>query len=75
MLLSSHSGWTADKQKPAGLQAEAAEHLWGPYIISGGWWKRLLHREYYFAAIHSGDLQWVYFDQVRKRWFLQGKVE
>lgn len=51
------------------------DRLSGPYIFSGGWWVRELHREYYFAETRRGDLLWVYYDRVRRRWFLQGQVE
>ena len=51
------------------------ERLSGPYILSGGWWNREIHREYYFAETRSGDILWVYYDRVRRRWFLQGRVE
>ena len=64
-----------DKQQFPALQSGLIENVFGPYIISGGWWKRLVHREYYYAKTQPGDLQWLYFDQVRKKWFLQGRVE
>ena len=51
------------------------DKLTGPYIFSGGWWNREIHREYYFAETRRGDLLWLYFDRVRRRWFLQGWVE
>jgi protein ImuB len=53
----------------------AVERLSGPYVISGGWWNREIHREYYFAETRRGDLLWVYYDRLRRRWFLQGWVE
>lgn len=49
--------------------------LCGPYILSGGWWIREIHREYYFVETQRGDLLWVYYDKRRRRWFLQGWVE
>lgn len=51
------------------------DKLTGPYIFSGGWWNREIHREYYFAETRRGDLLWLYYDRVRRRWFLQGSVE
>lgn len=51
------------------------EKVSGPYVFSGGWWNREIHREYYFAETRRGDLLWVYYDRVRRRWFLQGTVE
>jgi protein ImuB len=47
----------------------------GPYIIAGGWWRQSVHREYYFAETNRGTLLWIYYDNVRQRWFLQGRVE
>lgn len=47
----------------------------GPHIIAGGWWNRQIHRDYYYLENRSGDLLWVYYDQVRNRWALQGRVE
>jgi protein ImuB len=47
----------------------------GPYVVSGGWWTRPLHREYYFLTTQRGDVLWVYYDRRRRRWFLQGQVE
>ena len=53
----------------------AVERLSGPYIFSGGWWNREIRREYYFAETRRGDLLWIYYDRLRRRWFLQGWVE
>ncbi len=47
----------------------------GPYVISGGWWRQSIHREYHFALLQTGDLLWIYHDRLRNRWFLQGSVE
>jgi protein ImuB len=51
------------------------DRLTGPYIFSGGWWHREIQREYYYAETRRGDLLWLYYDRVRRRWFLQGSVE
>lgn len=48
--------------------------LHGPYPLSGGWWRAEVARDYYYAQMHSGALLWIYFDRVRRRWFLQGSV-
>jgi protein ImuB len=47
----------------------------GPFVVSGGWWKRPVHREYHFAETQRGELLWVYYDRPRRRWYLQGRVE
>ena len=36
---------------------------------------REIQREYYYAETRNGDLLWLYYDRVRRRWFLQGSVE
>jgi len=51
------------------------DKLTGPYVLSGGWWNREIQRDYYFAETRRGDLLWLYYDRVRRRWFLQGAVE
>jgi protein ImuB len=51
------------------------DKLTGPYLFAGGWWNREIQREYYFAETRGGDLLWLYYDRVRRRWFLQGAVE
>lgn len=63
-------GWFAHGLGPGPVQA-----LFGPYLVSGGWWHRPQHREYYFAETRWGDVLWIYFDRPRRRWFLHGKVE
>jgi protein ImuB len=47
----------------------------GPYVISGGWWNRSVHREYHYTETRNGELLWVYYDRPRRRWYLQGRVE
>ena len=49
--------------------------LAGPYLVSGGWWRSAVHREYYFARMRDGDMLWVYYDRRRRRWRWQGQVE
>jgi protein ImuB len=51
------------------------DHMTGPYIVSGGWWNREVHREYHYARTEDGEILWVYYDRQRRRWFLTGKVE
>ena len=51
------------------------EDLAGPYLVSGGWWRSAVHREYYFARMRDGDMLWIYYDQPRRRWCWQGQVE
>lgn len=58
-------------ERPGG----AAGRLVGPYVVSGGWWMKEVHREYYFAETPRGELLWIYFDRRRQRWFAHGRVE
>ncbi len=51
------------------------DKLIGPYVYSGGWWNREIQRDYYFAETRRGYLLWLYYDRVRRRWFLQGPIE
>ncbi|MCX4240125.1 DNA polymerase Y subunit UmuC family protein [Paraliomyxa miuraensis] len=46
----------------------------GPYRISGGWWVRTVERDYYFVQTEPGELLWVFYDRVRRGWYLQGVV-
>jgi len=62
-------GWLID-----GLAAGPVERTIGPYLISGGWWRSELARDYYFAELRAGAIYWVYYDRARRRWFLQGRV-
>ncbi len=56
-------------------QDGAVVKLTGPFVVSGGWWNRPVHREYHFAQTAGGDLLWVFYDPERRRWFLHGDVE
>ena len=58
----------------SGLESGSVERLVGPYVIAGGWWARSIEREYYFAETRKGAIYWVYYDRLRRRWFLQGSI-
>jgi protein ImuB len=58
-----------------GMGEAPATRTCGPYIVSGGWWVREVHREYYFAETEAGEVLWVYYDRRRRSWFLHGRVE
>jgi protein ImuB len=58
-----------------GPQYGSIDKLTGPYVFAGGWWNREVQREYYYAETRRGDFLWLYYDRVRRRWFLQGAVE
>jgi protein ImuB len=50
-------------------------HTAGPYVVSGGWWVRAVHREYSIVLTRRGELMWVYQDKRRRRLFLHGEFE
>lgn len=58
-----------------GLDQGPVVRVFGPYVISGGWWNRTIHREYHYAETRKGEILWVYYDRLRRRWYLQGRVE
>ena len=58
-----------------GLTDGPVTRVMGPYVVSGGWWRRPIHREYLFAETQKGELLWVYYDRLRRRWYQQGRIE
>jgi len=58
-----------------GRDDASVDSLLGPYILSGGWWRGGITREYYFARTRHEEWLWVFRDANRRRWFLQGRVE
>jgi protein ImuB len=58
-----------------GRDDASVERICGPYILSGGWWRSEVRREYYFARTQNKEWLWVFKDKSRQRWFLQGRVE
>lgn len=63
-------GWLVD-----GLAAGPVERADGPWIVSGGWWAREIHREYWFVETRRGDLLWVFHDRRRRAWYRHGEVD
>jgi protein ImuB len=53
----------------------AIASMTGPYRKSGGWWVRTVERDYYFVETETGELLWVFYDRVRRGWYLQGFVD
>jgi protein ImuB len=64
------TGWL-----PTGPEAGAVVRIVGPDVLSGGWWRQEIHRDYYFAETARGDLLWLFYDRRRRQWFLHGRVE
>ncbi|MCA8943975.1 MAG: DNA polymerase Y family protein [Planctomycetes bacterium] len=63
-------GWCA-----AGLQCGPVRRTFGPYVVSGGWWRREVSRAYHFAETARGDVLWVYYDRYRRGWYQSGAVD
>ncbi len=66
----SNDGWMLDN-----IEQGSVTRSIGPYIVSGGWWMRPIHREYHFLETQRGDVLWVYYDRRRRRWFAHGSVQ
>lgn len=64
-----------DDWVPIGSRRGAVTRIDGPYVVSGGWWSREVHREYHFVHALSGDVAWIFYDRARRRWYLHGQVE
>ena len=67
--------WHEDGWLILGPKYGSIDKLTGPYVFSGGWWNREIQREYYYAETRRGDFLWLYYDRLRRRWFLQGTLE
>ena len=48
----------------------------GPYKLTDSWWEPdgFVARDYWFAHTTRGDAFWVYWDHLRRQWFLHGLV-
>ncbi len=58
-----------------GVADGPVEEVIGPHFVNGGWWIRELARAYYFVRTRSGRWLWIYHDQKRRRWYLQGEAQ
>jgi protein ImuB len=62
-----------------GLHDGQVIRSWGPYVLSGEWWRttngQSICRYYYFLETQGGKILWAYYDSPRQQWFLQGQVE
>lgn len=58
-----------------GLEQGPVVRVAGPYIIAGGWWVRAVHREYHFAETQKGEVLWLFYDRMRRRWLVHGRIE
>ena len=55
----------------------AVTAMLGPYRIASGWWEseRGHERDYHFVETRTGELLWIFYDRVQRRWFVQGVVD
>lgn len=49
--------------------------LHGPFRASGGWWVREIERDYYYVETREGAILWVFYDRMRRRWYLHGRLD
>jgi protein ImuB len=61
--------------QPSAFSLQPSAFAGGPFRLSGGWWRRPVERDYYFVETRHGEVLWVFYDRVRRRWFVQGRVE
>jgi protein ImuB len=57
------------------LPRDTIVHSCGPYVVSGGWWQGSVQRAYHYVETRTGEILWIYYDRLRRRWFQQGQVE
>jgi protein ImuB len=60
---------------PSGPRGEATVRALGSYVVSGGWWRRIVDRVYHFAETRRGDVLWLFYDRIGCRWYLHGRLE
>jgi len=75
LALPSRSRQEPDGWMLRGLEQGPVIRVQGPFVVSGGWWRRPVHREYHFAETQKGEVLWVFYDRGSRRWFMQGRVE
>ena len=66
---SHHDGW-----RPFDGCRYTIEDLIGPFTVCGGWWNRIVHRDYYYAYTSQHAWLWIFYDAKRRKWFQQGSV-
>lgn len=69
--------WTTAPDGPGARLPDGVDGavLAGPFIVSGGWWVRGVHREYVYVEEEDGQLVWLFYDRRRQRWFEHGQVD
>jgi len=59
----------------AGGGAGTVSFVGRPARISGGWWQGEVRRRYHYVQTARGAILWIYFDELRQRWRLQGRLD
>ena len=70
--------WLLEKPKP--IHFNQRKLIWQGELqiisaqerITSYWWKKKIARDYFLAEHENGTLYWVFYDQVRRQWFLHG---
>ena len=70
--------WLLEKPKP--IYFNQRKLIWQGELkiisaqerITSYWWKKKIARDYYLAEHEDGAIYWVFFDQVKRQWFLHG---
>ena len=80
---STSTGWLVRRvlRQPAEIPPPGSAAR-GPFLVSSGWWHARgtdlpggFDRAYYYIRSPTGALEWVYYDRLTGRWYLQGWVE
>jgi protein ImuB len=53
----------------------AVQAMFGPGRVRHGWWGKPVERDYYYLETETGEILWVYFDRIERKWFLHGTVD
>ncbi len=62
-----------DKDRQPLLDGEILRQIHGPVRKVSHWWSEFHSRDYFICRGTSGELVWVFYDRVKKRWFLHGR--
>jgi hypothetical protein len=65
------------RSAPLDVPPPDAEHIRGPYLLSGHWWRSGggTRRAYYYVHLPDGRILWVFFDANSGTWRYQGSVD
>ena len=59
----------------AGIAQGPVDEIVGPQVVSGGWWVREVDRAYHYVRTRNGRWLWIYYDEKRRQWFLNGEAQ